>query len=472
MLKVENFRGMSGMQGNITGRNKVIIQPSTVWYSILLFLVSAFAMPLIDVFEKDWFIGIQFVIIAIISIVALIKENEKHSFSLTLCFYFFCYLFYYCAGTYQFANDTFRWYLFPSHDEVIQGNFIIIIGLISFIIGHFYQFKSQQTAEIPFSANFRINHLGLGFLLLILFMYTCYLFSFHSLSDFFMRATFSAADSDNQISGLLVGSFRNGIVLMCCMTFISIYKRKRTTSSLIGMIGSLLLALFTIPPTGVARFLSGAFYGAIVLYAFPTFSKGRKFLTLMFFFLLIIFPLLNNFRFTDGNILSVFDVVNGLSNNFQAADFDAYTMLLYTVQYVSDYGYTYGNQMLGTLGFFIPRSIWGSKPIGTGNMIVDSMLIPVPGNLSEPIFAEFYINFSYIGLIIFSVILGCILKTVDHMYWHQKQSKIYLQMIYPFLSLITIFICRGDLMSTFSFCLGTICTSFFAYKLIYRKVIS
>lgn len=448
----------------------VTLQPITIYYGALLLIISILAMPLLDVYEKDIFIGVQFTVIAMITIMALVKENEMHSFSLTLCFFFFCYLFYYCAGIYQFTNDTFRWYLSPSMDDVIQGNFVVITGIISFIVGHFYHFRINRKDTLSQKAKFHINRLGLLLLIFILFLYICYMFSFLSVVDLFKRATFSASDADNQAIGLLITSFRNGIALICCMTFIYLYKTKKTTLYLIGMVASLVFALLAIPPTGVARFLSGSFYGAIFLYSFPAFRRGRKFLILMFFFILIVFPLLNNFRYMDGNLLSVFDILNGLSSNFQAADFDAYTMLLYTIQYVSDFGYSYGNQLIGTLTFFIPRSIWPTKPIGTGNMIVENMLIPINGNVSEPLFAEFYINFGYLGLVLFSIMTGCIFKTLDSLYWNHSSVGQYLKMIYPFLSLITIFICRGDMMSTVSFTFGTIVTSFLAYKLIYRRI--
>ena len=219
----------------------------------------------------------------------------------------------------------------------------------------------------------------------------------------------------------------------------------------------------------MARFLAGSFYGAIVLSVFPFFSKGRKFLAMMFLFMLIVFPLLNNFRFLNGQILDLLDIVNGLSNNFQAADFDAYTMVLYIVQYVSTFGYSFGHQLAGTFFFFIPRAVWATKPIGTGNMIVDNLFIPVNGNVSAPLFAEFYINFSYIGVILLSAVLGCFFHTLDLKFWDYKNTGDYFRLVYPFLSLIIIFICRGDLMSTCSFCFGALVTSYVAYRLVYKK---
>lgn len=155
------------MYGN--DHNTVTIQPLTIYYGVLLFIISIFAMPLIDVFEKDIFVGVQFTVIAMITIMALVKENEMHSFSLTLCFFFFCYLFYYCAGVYQFTNSTFRWYLSPTENDVIEGNFVIIIGIFSFIMGHYYQLRINRKDTLSQEVKFHINRLGLLLLLFILF---------------------------------------------------------------------------------------------------------------------------------------------------------------------------------------------------------------------------------------------------------------------------------------------------------------
>lgn len=143
---------------------------------------------------------------------------------------------------------------------------------------------------------------------------------------------------------------------------------------------------------------------------------------------------------------------------------------MYTVEYVSDFGYAFGHQLAGTFGFFIPRVLWETKPVGTGNLIINSLFVPVNGNVSAPIFAEFYINFSYFGVILFSALVGCLCHTLDLLYWKNPNKNGYFTLIYPFLSLIIIFICRGDLMSTSSFCFGIIVTAFLAYKVVYKRI--
>lgn len=439
-------------------------------FAIVGFCIFSFLLlPLYQAFLKDPLVGIQFLLIGFISITALFLENEKRSFSLSMSVYFFCYLFFYCAALFEFVNDRFQWFMFPSVNEIIFGNNIILVGIICFLIGNRWYFKFHSITN-PVKIE-KIRMWVIYFILLILTGYLFYLLSTMSIGSFFVRASFDKNNLTSQSLSLIRDSFRNGAALMCSLALIRNFKLKRNLYSLLLMLYSLMLAFLLIPPTGVARFLAGSFYGSLVLYSFPSLKKGKKFLFAMFFFILIIFPLLNNFRYMNNNNgLEILDIVSGLNNNFQEADFDAYTMLIYTVRYVSDYGIAFGRQFLGVLLFFIPRTIWEGKPIGSGNTIVDHLLIPINGNVSDPFLAEFYINFGIFGVIFCSMLMGCLFKTIDKIYWNvSEQDESFIKHFYPFLSLITIFFCRGDMLSSYSFTIGTLVAAYISFKCIYRK---
>lgn len=455
--------------GYIENKKNVIKFHVSTTFAIVGFCIFSFLLlPLYQAFLKDSLVGIQFLLIGFISISALFLENEKRSFSLSMSVYFFCYLFFYCAALFQFSYDTFRWFLYPTVEEVIVANNLILVGLVSFIFGHKFYLKTNHSKNIK--EKNKIRRWVIYISLLFLTSYFVYLLTIMPISDFFSRATFQSNDFDNQSTGLVISSIRNGIALICSLILIKCYQEKHNLFNFLLMLYSLILALFIIPPTGVARFLSGAFYGALLLYSFPVLRQGKIFLLLMFSFILIIFPLLNNFRYLNGNALEIFDVLDGLSNNFQAADFDAYTMLIYTIKYTSNFGYSFGRQLLGTLLFFIPRAAWPSKPIGSGSMIVDTLFIPINGNVSCPFIAEYFINFGILGVVIISLLLGCLLNTIDKVYWEKKKYNGFLQLFYPFLSLITIFCCRGDMMSSTSFLIGTFISAYIEYRMIVKRV--
>ena len=442
---------------------------STTFAMVGFCIFSFLLMPLYQAFQKDLLAGVQFLLIGFISISALFLENEKRSFSLSMSVYFFCYLFFYCAALFEFVNDRFQWYMFPSASEIIISNNIVLLGIICFIIGNQWYFKFSKVRN-PVKID-KIRMWVIYLILVILTGYLFYLLSTMSIGEFFVRASFEKSNLSSQSLSLISDSFRNGAALICSLSLIRNFKMKKSFHHFLLMLYSLILSFFLIPPTGVARFLAGAFYGSLFLYSFPSLRKGKKFLFLMFFFILIIFPLLNNFRYVNNNNeLEIFDIINGLNKNFQEADFDAYTMLIYTVRYVSDYGISFGRQFLGVILFFLPRTMWEGKPIGSGNTIVDYLLIPIHGNVSNPFLAEFYINFGFFGVIFCSILMGCLFKTIDKIYWNvSDEDEGFIKYFYPFLSLITIFFCRGDMLSSYSFTIGTLVAAYISFKCIYPK---
>ena len=130
-------------------------------------------------------------------------------------------------------------------------------------------------------------------------------------------------------------------------------------------------------------------------------------------------------------------------------------MIMNTVNHTSEYGYSFGYQLLGVFLFFIPRSIWTSKPFGSGYTVRlyqgEKFL-----NVSSPFIAEGLMNFGMVGVLIMGLVVGRIVKRLDTLYWLRGSSiknidNNYIGILYPFLLSLFFFMNRGDLMSTFSF---------------------
>jgi len=82
---------------------------------------------------------------------------------------------------------------------------------------------------------------------------------------------------------------------------------------------------------------------------------------------------------------------------------------------------TYGRQLVGALLFFVPRSIWPNKPVGSGHFVAENMLMTRYSfwftNISMPFPGEGYINFGILGIILFAFILALVSKITDN--WYQ-----------------------------------------------------
>jgi hypothetical protein len=120
---------------------------------------------------------------------------------------------------------------------------------------------------------------------------------------------------------------------------------------------------------------------------------------------IIVFPILDFFRYEKSFVRYLYPSSNWLANNLSNGDFDSFQQILNTLIYVKHSGLTYGYQLLGIFTFWIPRSSWYNKPLDTGILVGNSLDYGFT-NLSSPLWAEGYVNFGIIGVIIFLSTFG------------------------------------------------------------------
>ena len=115
-----------------------------------------------------------------------------------------------------------------------------------------------------------------------------------------------------------------------------------------------------------------------------------------------------------------------------------------------------GYQWLSAFLFFVPRGVWATKPISTGELVGNYLIDQYQfnfNNLSNPMVSEGYINFGVLGVVIMAVFLAII--TVKFMKW--LQSPNYLKNILAYyLAIHFIFLLRGDFTNGFSYFIGTL----------------
>lgn len=224
----------------------------------------------------------------------------------------------------------------------------------------------------------------------------------------------------------------------------------------------LTLCLISIFPTGVPRFYAAAVYIPIMVLLAPSLLNKERLNYIIIFSVFFIFPLLNTFRrFKEDQELVLFNGFDFLLHGH----FDSYLSIGQTIQ--QDF-VTYGYQLLGNLFFFVPRSLWESKPSGTGYTLANNLNLDF-ANISANYYAEGYANFGFIGMFLFSIILGALIRHSDQKLILKLSAGIGKDYIVP-AYLISIgflfFIMRGDLLSSLSYFVGfmlscQLCTSLF-----------
>jgi hypothetical protein len=163
-------------------------------------------------------------------------------------------------------------------------------------------------------------------------------------------------------------------------------------------------------PIGNARYVSGTILLSVLYLvgAFSSLRRSRWSFWVVIAGFIFIFPALFAFR------LGTFSASRkGFFGEYAGnGDYDAFYQLGNALSYVASRGSDSGRQLLGVILFWIPRSIWSSKPIDTGTLLANFRGYSF-GNLSAPIWAELIVNFGLVGLLIGIFFVGYVIARAD-----------------------------------------------------------
>ncbi|WP_406037124.1 oligosaccharide repeat unit polymerase [Micromonospora sp. NBC_00898] len=123
--------------------------------------------------------------------------------------------------------------------------------------------------------------------------------------------------------------------------------------------------------------------------------------------LAVIYPLANLFR----NQRSRGDLRVGL-DAYYTWDFDGFQQTVNTVSYVGVHGHTWGHHLVSALLFWVPRSWWEGKAIPAGNAVAAGRGYEFQ-NLALPFWAETYLEFSFIGVVVLFFFYGKVARRLD-----------------------------------------------------------
>ncbi|WP_339922432.1 O-antigen polymerase [uncultured Cyclobacterium sp.] len=207
------------------------------------------------------------------------------------------------------------------------------------------------------------------------------------------------------------------------------------------------MAILTAFPLGMARFSIAALYIPLLILFFPILRKKFNFTITFVFGLLFLFPFMDTFRryTSDTNLKFGLDF-----DMFKEGHFDTYQSILSVLKHDI---ITYGNQLFGVVFFWVPRSLWPNKPIGSGAFSAELSNLDF-ANISMNFFAEGYINFGYFGIFLFTILLSYLSAYFDIKFYKDKNSnRLFILWYYIFVG-FTFYILRGDLLSSFAYLIG------------------
>ncbi|WP_201764105.1 O-antigen polymerase [Nonlabens dokdonensis] len=311
----------------------------------------------------------------------------------------------------------------------------------------------------------------------ILFSVLVLIFNFGFLIDEYTRPSWKAPDYN--ISDLLIRTKvlfvipLAGIVL--CVGYLR--KRKLPLQKLLFVTLSILLLLFILlvlkNPLTEKRNALGPIYLLLIFLFYPRLINSNvKTTFLLFFSMIVVFPALQFLTHVDygfAELVSNPSLIlrkNDLSLGFMSLNYDAFVNIGVVIEIVENDGVSFGFQSLSAFLFFVPRSLWPSKPDSSGLVVGDYLIDKYDfwfANLSNPLVSEGFMNFGYFGVLLMAFLLA--ITIVFFLTW--LNSNDYLKKAIAFyFAMHLIFLLRGDFTNGFSYFVGTLIGLYIIPKII------
>ncbi|HEN9540378.1 O-antigen polymerase [Acinetobacter baumannii] len=426
----------------------MILYRNNIVFGVFLSIVFLSLIFLINL--KLDFVGFTF-FINVLSCVFFLTISLKKNISTLLFFYIFNLLFLALIPWFHYTNDSIIWALYSfSEDNYIKANFLIFF--FNLFIYLFY-----QVSPLLFKNKLFIQDKEPNFLISLALCGVSFSIIFYALDFNLMKVFFRGVEGDVYEEGnanpvlaifVMLSRLLPAFILMRYIVFKKYYK------SFIIFIFVLLCDF----PTGIARFMVAFVYLPLLLCIVPSLKRSIRISLFIILGMVFIFPFLNQFRYFsfDQKISLIPDL-----SFFSQGHFDAYQNFMEVLRL--DF-ITYGYQLLGVFLFFIPRSFWPDKPVGSGyQMAIDNNY--AFNNISMPFIAEGYINFGYFGILLFAGVLGFFMRQIDLKFLKDSYSGSFSYCKGVFLCAAIFFMLRGDLMSSFSFLVSGIIAFLIAEKI-------
>lgn len=385
---------------------------------------------------------------------------DKRSFSLNKFLWFYVFLFWGIAPLAQYAIGIFNWDVRITNSSAIRSNLLVLLFLVCYRLTYRRILKTDTIDQKNYTTSgFQLNEVGTG-ILIILQLGIFLFFTIKSRGLVFLRGeTNELIFSNAQPIQLIVDQVSRALSTLITFLFFWQFRQDKSPKNTFFFVSSLTLMILTNFPLALPRYMAGAFYVGLLFVSKPIFKKRSLPIFALIFVFLIIFPAVTVARYITS--FSDMEVSISVLSAFTSGDFDNFSTLNMAVLYVDNHGITWGNQLFGVLLFFVPRSIWPTKPVGSGHHMAMARSMDFT-NLSCPIVAEGYLNFGFLGTILFAIIIGIILSKLDSRFYHHKIFSV-IHLMYPLLLGLIIFILRGDLMSSWAYTVSFIIAAYMVF---------
>lgn len=233
--------------------------------------------------------------------------------------------------------------------------------------------------------------------------------------------------------------------------------RKVLFSRLCVLLLMLLLVFITENPYTEKRNALGPVYLGAMLVIFQNWfaSRGRRMLLLVLGMVLgfpAIAVLTHNHKALLGQTqISMSQIGNLIADHYFSINYDSWANIYTSVEIVQVQGMQWGQQLLGSLLFFVPSSLWHSKPLATGIFLANYLVGHYSMwfiNLSAPLAGEGYLDFGYLGVVAYAAVTAYFVTVLNRLALRREWAA------FPMATYISVFlmiVMRGSLMIAMGF---------------------
>ena len=422
-----------------------------LWWLIVFVLA---AMPLAIIDNVDYIITFTFYLHAIVigfMCRVCMKDEAGAAFATVTTFII---MFFFVAPIFQLSE--FEGYFInnyrPSTNQIVVANFLLII--FSFFFTVTYRKFNKNTFK-PLVSVSAANSQNI-FPMMVIFAIGAAAWAFSSI-ELYSVATFEDPTDVGSDIGLTI---KHKLFFMIPFAALGFYLSKQKNNRNIFILFMLIfLVLMTKNIIFDRRNALGPVYLAILFMFFwkENISSKNVFM-IVTPSLLFIFPILsifiNNPIESWVDVFTLENVLIEIQGHFLDMHYDAWANFIASLQYVETEGVRLGQQILGALLFFVPRDIWADKPIASGQMLGEYLVLYYNlwfTNISFPLPAEGYVDFGIFGLILYAALLGYYSRRLDYFINHgsfvDRTSALYF-------TFYLLFVLRGSFLPAFAYGAG------------------
>jgi hypothetical protein len=232
--------------------------------------------------------------------------------------------------------------------------------------------------------------------------------------------------------------------------------RKLLFSRICVLLLLLLLVFITENPYTEKRNALGPVYLGLVLVIFQRFfvTRTRRML-LLISSMVLVFPAITIFTHNKQQGLgdvSLNQFSDQIADHYFSINYDSWANIYTAVEIVKVHGVQWGHQLLGSLLFFVPSSVWSSKPLATGIFLADYLTANYSmwfTNLSAPLVAEGYLDFGPLGVIVYAGATALLLTYLNRLALRRDKWVAFPLAVYA--SVFLMIVLRGSLMIAMGF---------------------